>query len=194
MTRWRRHRVISPTVLTGRRRDPAAGRTRTVDRLRARPAGVFPGPQRALHPTDPTPSAGTGPFTLLTGCQPPAAIRRARARRPETRLRHRHAVRTEPPCRAGRRHTGLPGQEPAAGLGRATGARLREDHTFDVITGLFGPEVTLGAAPPRPSHRPRRRCRPSHRLRHYRASHRPRHRRLGGAASVRWWVAPAGRA
>lgn len=108
VTRRRRHRVISPTVLTGRRRDPAAGRTRTVDRLRARPAG--PGPQRAFHPTDPTLLAGTGPFTLLTGCPHRTAVPRRAA--------------AHWPARAGAGRRARPGHRGPA----ARAPHLRRDH------------------------------------------------------------------
>ncbi|MER7540786.1 IS110 family transposase [Streptomyces sp. NPDC097704] len=81
--------VTDLKILTGRRMDLAADRTRTVNRLRARLAGVFPGPERVLDPTD------TGPLVLLTGYQTPAALRRTGRKRLESRLRNRRVLRAD---------------------------------------------------------------------------------------------------
>lgn len=62
--------VTDLKILTGRRMDLVADRTRTVNRLRAQLSGVFPGLERALDVTN------TGPLILLTGYQTPAALRR----------------------------------------------------------------------------------------------------------------------
>lgn len=72
--RRNRHR---PQILTGRRTDLVADRTRTVNRLRAQLTGVFPGLERALDLTN------TGPL-VLTGYQTPAALRRTGKKRLET--------------------------------------------------------------------------------------------------------------
>lgn len=66
-----------------------ADRTRTVNRLRAQLTSVFPGLEGALDLTN------TGPLTLLTGYQTPAAIRRIGVKRLETWLRNRHVVRPD---------------------------------------------------------------------------------------------------
>lgn len=66
--------VTDLRILTGRRMDLVADRTRTVNRLRAQLSGIFPGLERALDLTN------TGPLMLLTGYQTPAAIRGRRAR------------------------------------------------------------------------------------------------------------------
>lgn len=57
--------VTDLKILTGRRMDLVADRTRTVNRLRAQFTGIFPGLERALDLTD------TGPLTLITGYQTP---------------------------------------------------------------------------------------------------------------------------
>ncbi|MFJ1974132.1 nucleotide sugar dehydrogenase [Streptomyces sp. NPDC087903] len=72
--------VTGLKILTGRRMDLVADRTRTVNRLRARLSGIFPGLERELGLTN------TGPLTLLTGYQTSAAIRRIGAKRLETWL------------------------------------------------------------------------------------------------------------
>lgn len=55
--------VIDLKILTGRRMDLVADRTRTVNRLRAQFFGIFPGLERALDLTN------TGPLTLLAGAR-----------------------------------------------------------------------------------------------------------------------------
>lgn len=81
--------VTDLKLLTGRRVDLVADRTRTVNRLRAQLTSVFPGLERALDLTN------TGPLTLLTGYQTPAAIGRIGVKRLETWLRNRHVVRPD---------------------------------------------------------------------------------------------------
>ncbi len=102
-------------ILTGRRMDLVADRTRTVNRLRAQLTGVFPGLERALDLTN------IGPLTLLTGYQTPDAIRRIGVKRLETWLRNRHVVRPDRLAEtavqaAERQHTSLPGEKLAAEL------------------------------------------------------------------------------
>lgn len=53
--------VTDLKILTGRRTDLVADRTRTVNRLRAQLTGIFPGLERALDLTN------TSPLVLLTG-------------------------------------------------------------------------------------------------------------------------------
>jgi transposase len=66
--------VAQLKILTRHRRDLADDRTRVVNRLRGHLTGIFPGLERALDLTN------VGPLILLTGYQPPAAIRRAGVR------------------------------------------------------------------------------------------------------------------
>ncbi|MDX2565193.1 IS110 family transposase [Streptomyces sp. TX20-6-3] len=154
--------VTDLKILTGRRMDLVADRTRTVNRLRAQLAGIFPGLERVLDLTN------TGPLVLLTGYQTPAALRRKGRKRLETWLRNRRVLRAdrlaETACEAAdRQHTSPPGEKPTAqmvhtlaaeviALNRQVGeidkaieARFREHRDFEVITGMPGPGVILGA-------------------------------------------------
>jgi transposase len=154
--------VTDLKILTGRRTDLVADRTRTVNRLRAQLTGVFPGLERALDLTN------IGPLVLLTGYQTPAAIRRIGAKRLETWLRNRHVLRADQLANtalqaAERQYTSLPGEkltaqlvhtlakevmalnQLVAELDKAIEARFRDHHTFDVITSLPGLGVILGA-------------------------------------------------
>lgn len=66
--RW----ALEQDVLTGRRAGPVEDRTLAVNRRRGTLRGMFPALERALDVAD------VGPVKLLTGCQTPAAIGRAR--------------------------------------------------------------------------------------------------------------------
>ncbi|MFJ2723026.1 IS110 family transposase [Streptomyces sp. NPDC087437] len=154
--------VIDLKILTGRRMDLVADRTRTVNRLRAQLTGIFPGLERALDLTN------TGPLTLLTGYQKPAAIRRLGAKRLETWLRNRKVRSADQLAEAAveaaeRRHTSPPGEkltaqlvhtlareamalnQQVAELDKAIEARFRDHHTFEVITSMPGLGIILGA-------------------------------------------------
>jgi transposase len=154
--------VTDLKLLTGRRTDLVADRTRTVNRLRAQLSGIFPGLERALDLTN------TGPLTLLTGYQTPAAIRRIGAKRLEAWLRNRHVVRPDRLAEiaiqaAERQHTSLTGERLAAKLvhtmakevmdlnqqiaelDKTIEARFRDHHAFEVITSMPGLGVILGA-------------------------------------------------
>ncbi|MEU9788212.1 IS110 family transposase [Streptomyces phaeochromogenes] len=154
--------VTDLKILTGRRMDLVADRTRTINRLRAKLTGVFPGLERALDLTK------AGPLTLLTGHRTPAAIRRIGAKRLETWLRNRHVVHSDRLAEtavqaAERQHTSLPGEtlaaelvhtlakevlglnQQVAELDKAIEARFREHRDFDVITSMPGLGVILGA-------------------------------------------------
>lgn len=154
--------VIDLKILTSRRMDLVADRTRTVNRLRAQLSGIFPGLERALDLTN------KGPLTLLTGYQTPAAIRRLGAKRLETWLRNRKALRADQLAEAAveaaeRQHTSLPGEkltaqmvhtlakevmllnEQVAELDKLIEARFRDHRHFEVITSMPGLGVTLGA-------------------------------------------------
>lgn len=107
--------VTDLKILTGRRTDLVADRTRTVNRLRAQLTGIFPGLERALDVTN------TGPLTLLAGYQTPAAIRRIGSKRLVTWLRNRHVLRADRLAEiaveaAERQHTSLPGEKLTAQL------------------------------------------------------------------------------
>ncbi|MEV1085764.1 IS110 family transposase [Streptomyces sp. NPDC050211] len=154
--------AIDLKILTGRRMDLVADRTRTVNRLRAQLTGIFPGLECALDLTN------TGPLTLLTGYQTSAAIRRLGAKRLETWLRNRkvrragHLAETAVEA-AERQHTSLPGEkltaqlvhtlakevmalnQQVAELDKLIEARFRDHHTFEVITSMPGLGTILGA-------------------------------------------------
>ncbi|MFF6904312.1 IS110 family transposase, partial [Streptomyces hydrogenans] len=138
-------------ILTGRRMDLVADRTRTVNRLRAQLAGIFPGLERVLDLTN------TGPLVLLTGYQTPAALRRTGKKRLETWLRNRRVLRADRLAEtaweaADRQHTSLPGEKLTAQMvhtlaaevitlnrqvgeiDKAIEARFREHRDFEVIT------------------------------------------------------------
>lgn len=154
--------VIDLKILTGRRMDLVADRTRTVNRLRAQLSGIFLALERALDLTN------TGPLTLLTGYQTPAAIRRLGIKRLETWLRNRKVLRADQLAEtavqpAERQHTSLPGEKLTAQmvhtlanevmvlnrqvteLDKLIEARFRDHQTFEVITSIPGLGVILGA-------------------------------------------------
>ncbi|WP_406358553.1 IS110 family transposase [Streptomyces sp. NBC_00658] len=154
--------VTDLKILTGRRMDLVADRTRTVNRLRAQLTDIFPGLERALDLTN------TGPLMLLTGYQTPASLRRTGRKRLETWLRNRRVLRADRLAEtaleaAGRQHTSLPGEkltaqlvhtlaaevmalnQQVAELDKAIEARFREHRDFEVITSMPGLGVILGA-------------------------------------------------
>jgi hypothetical protein len=102
--------VTDLKILTGRRMDLVADRTRTVNRLRAQLTGIFPGLERVLDLTN------TGPLMLLTGYQTPASLRRIGVKRLESWLRNRRVLRADRLAEtaweaAGRQHASLPGEK-----------------------------------------------------------------------------------
>ncbi|MER5619000.1 IS110 family transposase [Streptomyces sp. NPDC002215] len=154
--------VTDLKILTGRRMDLVADGTRTVNRLRGQLTGIFPGLERELDLTN------TGPLTLLTGYQTPAALRRIGTKRLETWLRNRKVRRADQLAEtavqaADRQHTSLPGEkltaqmvhtlakevmalnQQVAELDKLIEVRFRDHHTFEVITSLPGLGVILGA-------------------------------------------------
>ncbi|TDE08979.1 transposase, partial [Actinomadura sp. 6K520] len=75
--------AVDLRLLTRRRTDLVADRTRQINRLRAQLLEIFPALERALTWTN------KGPLTLLSGYQTPAAIRRSGTKRLEAWLRGR---------------------------------------------------------------------------------------------------------
>ncbi|WUH88681.1 IS110 family transposase [Streptomyces sp. NBC_00433] len=149
-------------LLTVHRSDLVADRTRTVNRLRAHLTGIFPALDRALDLTN------TGPLTLLTGYQTPAALRRLGPRRLETWLRNRKVrgagqIAESALEAAGNQHTSLPGEKMAARMVRTLasqvialnqqiaemdkliGARFREHGHAEILASLPGLGPILGA-------------------------------------------------
>lgn len=96
-------------VLTARRADLTADRTRAINRLRDALTSIFPALERVLEPTR------TGPLVLLSGYQTPAAIRRIGKTRLEAWLRNRKvrgaaALAAAATDAANRQHTELPAE------------------------------------------------------------------------------------
>lgn len=154
--------VTDLKILTGRRMDLVADRTRTINRLRAQLTGIFPGLERLLDVTN------VGPLVLLTGYQTPTALRRIGRKRLEAWLRNRKVLRADQLAAAAfeaaeRQHTSLPGEkltarmvhtlavevtslnQQVAELDKLIEARFREHHDFEVITSMPGLGVILGA-------------------------------------------------
>lgn len=102
--------AIELRVLTGRRADINADRTRRINRLRGQLTSIFPALERAFD------LGNAGPLILLTGYQTPAALRRTGRKRLETWLRNRKvrsadALSTAALEAADRQHTALPGEK-----------------------------------------------------------------------------------
>lgn len=154
--------TVDLRILTARRTDLVADRTRQINRLRAQLLEISPALERALDLTN------KGPVMLLTGFQTPAAIRRAGARRIETWLRNLK-VRAAAVLAgavveaAGAQRTVLPGERMAAAmvvrlakgvmalddeiaeLDALIEERVREHPHAEVIRSLPGMGALLGA-------------------------------------------------
>ena len=154
--------AVDLRILTTRRADLVADRTRQINRLRAQLLEIFPALERVLDLTN------KGPVMLLTGYQTPAAIRRSGAKRIETWLRNRKvrgaAVLAGTALEAAEaQHTALPGEQLAAAMvvRLAKGvmvldeevaqvdalieARFREHPHAEVILSLPGMGKMMGA-------------------------------------------------
>jgi transposase len=108
--------TVELKILTARRADLAADRTRVINRLRGLLTGIFPALDRALADL-----TLTGPLVLLTGYQTPAAIRAAGAAGVEAWLRERKVrnaakLAAAAAGAAARQHTALPGQTLTASM------------------------------------------------------------------------------
>jgi len=149
-------------ILTNRRADLNADRTRRINRLRGQLAGIFPALERALD------VGNLGPLILLTGYQTPAALRRTGRSRLETWLRNRKVRGAEALAQAAleaaeRQHTSIAGEKIAAQvvhtlakevmdlngqiaeLDKLIAARFREHDLAEVISSMPGIGPTLGA-------------------------------------------------
>ncbi|WP_099886218.1 IS110 family RNA-guided transposase [Streptomyces smyrnaeus] len=158
--------AVDLKILTGRRMDLAADRTRAINRLRAQLLEYFPALERAFDY-----STSKTALVLLTKYQTPAAMRRIGRARLATWLKN-HGVRTltiaknaaDTAVTAGEaQHTAVPGEKTAAKmvhtLAREVMAldqeiaelealiegRFREHPDADVITSMPGIGDTLGA-------------------------------------------------
>jgi len=154
--------TVELRLLTERRVDLVAERTRTVNRLRSLLTSMFPALERALD-------MGTnGALLLLTGYQGPAAIRRTGKRRLTTWLRNRkvrnpEALAAKAIEAAERQHTAVAGEsaiakmvltfakevmalnEKIAETDKLIEGRFREHELAEVIQSLPGIGTVLGA-------------------------------------------------
>ncbi|PZG94450.1 IS110 family transposase [Streptomyces sp. NTH33] len=154
--------VIELRVLTGRRADINADRTRRINRLRGQLTSIFPALERVLD------LGNTGPLVLLAGYQTPAALRRTGRKRLETWLRNRKVRSADTLAEtalaaAGRQHTALPGEkitaqvihtlakevmglnEQLAEIDKLIAARFREHALAEVIESMPGIGPLMGA-------------------------------------------------
>ncbi|MGW6864819.1 IS110 family transposase [Streptomyces sp. NPDC054901] len=154
--------TVELRILTDRRADLNADRTRRINRLRGQLTSIFPALERVLD------LGNTGPLILLTGYQTPAAMRRTGRGRLETWLRNRKVRSAETIAEAameaaGRQHTAVPGEkitaqvihtlakevmslnEQITEIDKLIAARFREHELAEVISSLPGIGPLLGA-------------------------------------------------
>ncbi|TDU73601.1 IS110 family transposase [Streptomyces sp. KS 21] len=154
--------AVDLKVLTARRYDLAADRTRAINRLRAQLLEYFPALERAFDY-----AASKGALVLLTGYQTPAALRRIGASRLATWLKNRKVRGTQALAEVAvaavqAQHTAVAGEATAAAvvctLAKAVlaldeeitvdlkiAARFREHRDAEVITSMPGMGPLLGA-------------------------------------------------
>lgn len=154
--------AIELRVLTGRRADLNADRTRRINRLRGQLTSIFPALERVLDLTN------VGPVILLTGYQTPAALRRTGGKRLVTWLRNRSVRTPEAVAEAAleaaeRQHTAVPGEkitaqviqtlakevmslnEQISEIDKLIAARFRDHELAEVISSMPGFGPLLGA-------------------------------------------------
>ncbi|MCD0486278.1 IS110 family transposase [Streptacidiphilus sp. ASG 303] len=155
--------AVDLRILTARRYDLTADRTRTVNRLRAQMLEYFPALERAFDY-----AASKAALVLLTGYQTPAALRRiARSRLAawlaNRKVRNAQAVAATAMEAAHAQHTAVPGERTAAAVVQALArellalgeeiertdaaieARFREHRHAEAITSMPGIGTLLGA-------------------------------------------------
>ncbi|MFF3879191.1 IS110 family transposase [Streptomyces sp. NPDC001978] len=154
--------VVELRVLTHRRADLIADRTRRINCLRGQLTSIFPALERALE------LGNLGPLVLLSGYQTPAALRRTGRKRLETWLRNRKVRGAEALAAAAldaaeRQHTAVPGEkitaqvvqilarevmglsEEIAEIDKLIEARFRAHDLAEVIASMPGIGPLLGA-------------------------------------------------
>ncbi|MGW0628853.1 IS110 family transposase [Streptomyces sp. NPDC002758] len=154
--------VVELRVLTNRRADLIADRTRRINRLRGQLTSIFPALERALE------LGNLGPLVLLSGYQTPAALRRTGRKRLKTWLRNRKVRGAEALAAAAldaaeRQHTAVPGEkitaqvvqilarevmglsEEIAEIDKLIEARFRDHDLAEVIASMPGIGPLLGA-------------------------------------------------
>jgi transposase len=155
--------ITELTLLTSRRADLIADRTRVVNRLRGLLTSIFPALERALENL-----TATGPLTLLTGYQTPAAVREAgaaglRAWLAERNVRNAAKLAALATAAAARQHATLPGENLTAAMiatlagevmalneqikatGRLIEDRFHRHELAGLMTSLPGIGTLLGA-------------------------------------------------
>ncbi|MEE1943077.1 IS110 family transposase [Streptomyces sp. TRM 70361] len=155
--------AVDLRILTARRYDLTADRTRTINRLRAQLLEYFPALERAFDY-----ATSKAALTLLTGYQTPAALRRIGQSRLATWLKNRKvrnadAVAATALEAAHAQHTAVPGERTAAAMVRVLAkellalgeeiertdaliaVRFREHRHAEVITSMPGIGTLLGA-------------------------------------------------
>ncbi|MGW5479909.1 IS110 family transposase [Streptomyces sp. NPDC004008] len=155
--------AIDLRILTGRRYDLTADRTRAINRLRAQILEYFPALERAFDY-----KTSKAALLLLTEYQTPAALRRIGRSRLETWLKNRkvrnsRAVATAAVEAAQAQHTVVPGERTAAAMTARLArevmvldqeiaetdalieARFREHKHADVIASMPGIGILLGS-------------------------------------------------
>ncbi|WP_030056050.1 MULTISPECIES: IS110 family transposase [Streptomyces] len=154
--------AVELRILTDRRSDLSADRTRRINRLRGQLTGIFPALERVLE------MGNVGPLVLLTGYQTPAALRRTGRSRLETWLRNRKVRAADILAQAAleaaeRQHTTVPGEriaaqvihtlakevmglnEQIAEIDKLIAARFRDHDLAEVIASMPGIGPLLGA-------------------------------------------------
>ncbi|MFJ4428018.1 IS110 family RNA-guided transposase [Streptomyces bobili] len=154
--------TIELALLTSRRIDLVAERTRTINRLRSVLTSMFPALERAVELTN------AGPLVLLTGYQTPAALRRIGLSRLTTWLRNRKVRGAENLAKAAveaaeRQHTAVAGEkviaqmvhtlarevmalnEKIAGTEKLIEGRFREHELAEIVLSMPGMGPKLGA-------------------------------------------------
>ncbi|MEU1420686.1 IS110 family transposase [Kitasatospora sp. NPDC005751] len=154
--------AVELRILTDRRSDLTADRTRRINRLRGQLTGIFPALERILD------LGNVGPLVLLTGYQTPAALRRTGRSRLETWLRNRKVRGADTLAQAAveaaeRQHTTVPGEKIAAQVihtlakevmdlneqitetDKLIAARFRDHDLAEVIASMPGIGPLLGA-------------------------------------------------
>ncbi|GLV88477.1 IS110 family transposase [Streptomyces lavendulae subsp. lavendulae] len=154
--------VVELRILTDRRSDLNADRTRRINRLRGQLTSIFPALERVLD------LGNAGPLILLSGYQTPAALRRTGRARLETWLRNRKVRSADALAEAaleaaGHQHTTVPGEkitaqvihtlakevmglnEQIAEIDKLIAARFREHELAEAISSMPGIGPLLGA-------------------------------------------------
>ncbi|MCY0924505.1 IS110 family transposase [Streptomyces sp. H27-G5] len=154
--------AVELRILTNRRADLNADRTRRINRLRGQLASIFPALERVLD------LGNVGPLILLTGYQTPAALRRTGRGRLETWLRNRKVRSPQALAEAAleaaeRQHTTVTGEkataqvihtlakevmglnEQIAEIDKLIAARFRDHELAEVIASMPGIGPLLGA-------------------------------------------------